>query len=90
MDMTTRGKTDFRIEMVHGLLWPYKQKERTIRAFLTGTPKMTHNLECLQITLHYIQSFTTNKKSHETKDLQNVIFYKIEDYHPEILCSQGY
>ena len=49
---------------------------------------MTHNLECLQITLHYIQSFITNKKLHETKDLQNVISHKIE--YLDISCTQGY
>ena len=50
-------------------------------AFLTGTPKMT---------LHYIQSFATNKKSHETKDLQIIIFCKIEDYHLDVSCTQEY
>ena len=29
-----------------------------MRAFLTGTPEMTHHLECLQITSHHFQSFT--------------------------------
>ena len=90
MDVTTRRKTDFRIKMAHGLLQPYKQKERIIRAFLTGSPKMTHNLECLQIILHYIQSFTTNKKLHETKELQNVIFHQIENYYLDTSCTDGY
>ena len=59
MNLTTRGKTDFGTKEAYGLLQPYKQKERIIMAFLTGTPKMTHNLECLQIMSHYIQNFTT-------------------------------
>ena len=29
-----------------------------MRAFLTGSPKMTHHLECLQIASHHFQSFT--------------------------------
>ena len=90
MDVTTRGKTDFGTKIVYGLLWPYRQKKSIIRAYLTRTPKMTHNLECLKTALHYIQSFGTNKKSHETKDLQNIIFHKIEDYHLDIFCTQGH
>ena len=50
-----------------------------MRAFLTGTPKMTHHLECLQITSHHFQSFTKYinynslfltivKEMYETKD----------------------
>ena len=49
MNMTARGKSNFGVRDMWVIL-TIQTKARIMRAFLTGTPKMTHHLQCIQIT----------------------------------------
>ena len=59
MNVTTRGKLTFEHKSCMGCPKPYKQKERIIRTFLTGTHKMTQGLECLQIIIFKVSVLIT-------------------------------